>query len=82
MRTPHIDAWLERDFGDGPDAAAASALIDTLGEGLSFWKIITGTDRVEAAALQHAAGDLERLQEAVTIALRDWRDLLVWTGNG
>jgi hypothetical protein len=42
---------------------------------------VTETDRVEAAALTLAAGDLNRLGDAVDLALRDWRDLLVAAGD-
>ena len=47
-----------------------------------MWKIVSQNDAVEAAALTYANGDFERLQRAVTLALRDWRDLLVLVRGG
>jgi hypothetical protein len=52
-------------------------LIDRIACDLGVWRIVAETDRVEAAALEYASGDLRRLDEAVTLALTDWRDLLV-----
>jgi hypothetical protein len=46
-----------------------------------MWKIVSETDRVEAAALAVATGDLDHLRDAVDLALRDWRDLLVSAGD-
>jgi hypothetical protein len=80
VRTARIDAWLLRDFPD-PSHAQAVALVDRIGTELAAWNIVTETDRVEAAAIVYAGADLERLDEAVTLALHDWRDLLVSVGD-
>ena len=81
MRTARIDAQLERDFAV-EDHARAVALIDQIGAELDMWKIVSQNDTVEAAALTYANGDLERLERAVALALRDWRDLLVMVRGG
>jgi hypothetical protein len=81
VRTARIDAELENDFA-GADHARAVALIDRIGAELEFWKIVSQNDTVEAAALTYANGDLERLERAVELALKDWRDLLVLVGAG
>ena len=81
MRTARIDAQLEGDFA-GDDHARAVALIDQIGAELDFWKIVSQNDAVEAAALTYANGDFERLERAVALALRDWRDLLVLVRGG
>jgi hypothetical protein len=39
-----------------------------------------GTERVHAAIVLLAAGDIAQLKEAVTLAKTDWRDLLVAAG--
>ncbi len=57
--------------------AAALALLERIPAELSVWREVSEGDRVEAAALTVAAGDLGRLSDAVTLALRDWRDLLM-----
>jgi hypothetical protein len=81
VRTGRIDAQLEGDFG-GEEHARAVALIDQIGAELDMWKIVSQNDTVEAAALTYANGDLERLERAVALALRDWRDLLVLVRGG
>jgi hypothetical protein len=45
-------------------------------------EIVSQNDAVEAAAMTYANGDLERLERAVALALRDWRDLLVMVRGG
>jgi len=40
-----------------------------------------GTDRVHAAILQLAAGDLDALWSLVDAAYRDWRDVLWWASE-
>jgi hypothetical protein len=81
VRTARIDAQLEADFA-GDDHLRAVALIDQIGAELDMWKIVSQNDAVEAAALTYANGDFERLKRAVTLALRDWRDLLVLVRGG
>ena len=77
MITPRIRKRLEREYSAAPDHTAALALIERIGAELSVWREVSDGDRVEAAALTLAAGDLGKLSEAVGLALRDWRDLLV-----
>jgi hypothetical protein len=81
VRTTRIDAQLEGDFG-GEEHARAVALIDRIGAELDMWKIVSQNDTVEAAALTYANRDLERLERALALALRDWRDLLVLVRGG
>jgi predicted AAA+ superfamily ATPase len=81
VRTARIDAQLDGDFA-GEDHARAVALIAEIGAELDMWKIVSQNDEVERAALTYANGDLERLERAVALALRDWRDLLVLVRGG
>jgi hypothetical protein len=39
-------------------------------------------ERIQAAVLLLTRGDIDRLDESVQIAERDWRDALVWSGLG
>ena len=39
-------------------------------------------ERIQAAVLLLTRGDIDRLEESVRIAERDWRDALVWSGMG
>ena len=80
MRTQRIDVRLRQDF-PGASHTPAVALVDRVHSELALWNIVSETDRVEAAALTYADGDLERLAEAVKLALLDWRDLLVSVGD-
>jgi len=80
VRTPRIDSCLARDFA-GSSYQPACALVERISSGLDAWSIVTQTDRVEAAILTWANGDLRRLDEAVALALADWRDLLVLVGD-
>jgi hypothetical protein len=81
VRTARIDAQLDGDFA-GEDHTRAVALIEQIGAKLDTWKVVSQNDIVEAAALTYANGDLERLDRAVALALRDWRDLLVLVRGG
>ena len=56
-------------------------MIERIGSELGAWNIVAESDRVEAAAIAYAQGDLRRLDEALELALHDWRDLLVSVGD-
>ncbi len=75
--TARITARLEHDYPRAEDRAAARALVERIPAELSVWREVSEGDRVEAAALTAATGDLAKLGEAVELALRDWRDLLL-----
>jgi hypothetical protein len=75
--TPRICELIEHDYPDAEDRAAARALIARIPAELSVWREVSEGDRVEAAALTVAAGDLVTLEGAIELALHDWRDLLV-----
>jgi hypothetical protein len=81
MLSERVESSLSRDY---PEASRgrARALIERIPAELGMWSIVAETDRVEAAALAYASGDIDRLGEAIELALRDWRDLLVSVGDG
>ena len=82
MITPRITARVERDYTVAADRASALALIERIPAELSVWREVSEGDRVEAAALTVAAGDLDKLGDAVRLALHDWRDLLISAESG
>jgi hypothetical protein len=41
---------------------------------------VSASERVQAAVVISAAGDLDQLRRAVTLAKADWRDILVAGG--
>lgn len=77
MITPRIRERLAREYPAAQSRATAIALIEQIPAELSVWLEVSEGDRVEAAALTVAAGDLAQLRSAVELALLDWRDLIV-----
>jgi hypothetical protein len=59
------------------DRVSLEDAVDRIGAELATWRIVSESDRVEGAALRYADADLQRLADAVDLALVDWRDLLV-----
>jgi len=55
-------------------------LVDECGDNLPLCKPTTpeGLERVRFAVLKISNGDEDKLLEAVLLARRDWRDVLVW----
>jgi hypothetical protein len=80
--TPRIAVRVEQDYPAAGDRAAALSLIERIPAELSVWREVSEGDRVEAAALTVAAGDLDKLTDAVGLALYDWRDLLISAESG
>ena len=80
MITPRIRERLEHDYPAAADRAKARMLIERIPAELSLWREVSEGDRVEAAALTVAGGDLDKLGGAVALALQDWRDLLMIAG--
>jgi hypothetical protein len=61
---------IERDF---PEPGSARAVIDMVGA-------VNESERVQAAVVVWASGDLARLRDARDLAERDWRDVLMRAG--
>jgi hypothetical protein len=74
--TERVVARLEDEYSDS-NFATALRLLERIGADLSGWREVSEGDRIERAALTFARGDLARLRDAVELARRDWRDLLV-----
>jgi len=72
-------ALVERQFPPGDREAAARMLLEHCGNNLPYLENgdATSLERFRFAALRIAAGNLERLVQAIALARTDWRDLLV-----
>jgi hypothetical protein len=70
---------VRRDFPGGDLAGGVLRRLEWLDADLDLGQ---GTERVQAAAVFVARGDLVRLEEALAQARLDWRDLLVAAGLG
>lgn len=68
--TARLRRRIERDFSAPGSASEAAKIVSSAGD----------TERVQAAAVIWARGDLTRLQDAHDLALADWRDVLVRAG--
>ena len=75
-------ALVERHFAPAGREAAARLLVEQCGNNLPFLERedAVSLERFRFAALRVAAGDLERLAQAIALARTDWRDLLVEAG--
>ena len=68
-----------------PTAAVVEGLLaDECGSNLPLYKPATpeGLERVRFAVLKISNGNEEKFLEALSLAKRDWRDVLVWAGFG
>jgi hypothetical protein len=68
----------------GEAAQAAQLLVERCGQNLPFMQDRDEhqLERIRFAALKISGGSLQKLDEAIGIAQRDWRDVLVWAGFG
>ena len=59
-------------------------LVEECGNNLPFCQELDSSnlDRFQFAALKLSDGDLDKLRVAISLAKRDWRDLLVASGFG
>jgi hypothetical protein len=79
--TDRLRAVVERDFGPRSDEVVAALERADLGPWQSTQPPL-GRERVLAAVLAIARGDVARIPKAIQIAEHDWRDALVWGGLG
>lgn len=63
---------------------AAELLLNECGDNLALCENYSTEqmERIRLAALKVSMGDVEKLQEAISLAQKDWRDLLVVSGFG
>ncbi len=86
MGTPPLTSGTERRidllFPENRREAVRKLLLEQCGNKLPFLGRVDSTemDRFRFAVLKLSGGDWEKLQKAVELAKRDWRDLLVAAG--
>jgi hypothetical protein len=78
MVSQRLEDYVRREFRPA-DAGDVLARLDTL-ELANAEK--QSLERIQAAVLLLTRGEIDRLEESVRIAERDWRDALVWSGLG
>jgi hypothetical protein len=75
-----VEARVQRDF-PGPGAAdGVLDLLDALPREAGYGQEMLAGERVRAAVILAAAGDLGRMRHAVDLAKADWRDVLMAAG--
>ena len=67
-------------FGSANAPFVEQWLVDECGANLPLYKPATpeGLERIRLAVLKISNGDQDKLLEAILLAKRDWRDVLVW----
>lgn len=75
--TPRLKERIRRDFGPGSDAVIS--LLTRYVAGLPNAET-QDPERLQAAPVLIAAGDVDALRRALELGLADWRDLLVGAG--
>lgn len=77
--TPAVIAEIERQFPASQHEEVIHLLDRSCGRTLPFFRDATAEklEHIRLCALKMGAGDLARLRQAVELANRDWRDLIV-----
>ena len=82
--SPRTQRLVERFFETGERAEITRRLVEECGNNLPFCDQSDAyqLERIRFAALRLGLGDLDETQNAIDLAKRDWRDVLVWSGFG
>lgn len=77
--TPAVIAEIERQFSTGQHEEVIQLLDRSCGRTLPFFRDATAEklEHLRLCALKVGAGDLAQLRQAVELANRDWRDLIM-----
>ena len=80
--TPRTKEVIARLFDSSTIPEVEGLLADECGNNLPLYKPATpeGLERIRFALLKISHGDINKLLEAISLAKRDWRDILVWAG--
>jgi hypothetical protein len=70
-----LDRRIRRDFPEPGSAPEILRLLDDLPRRTG--SKIHGSERVQAAIILLARGDIQRFRDAITLSTQDWRDVLV-----
>jgi hypothetical protein len=82
--SPETRRRLDLLFAPADRPAAETMLVNECGNNLTFLETLDmfQLERLRFAALKESNGDLARLRQAIDLANRDWRDLLISAGFG
>lgn len=80
--TPRTKKVIAHFFPPSKASAIEQLLAEECGSNLPLYKPSTpeGLERVRFAVLKISSGNEDKLMEAISLAKRDWRDVLVWAG--
>lgn len=75
-----LERRIQRDFPEPGSASGVLALLAGLPGRAGYDHAVLCSERVQAAIVLLANGDIARLKQAIDLAATDWRDLLVAAG--
>lgn len=75
-----LERRIRRDFPEPGSAPEILRILDGLPDAAGYAERELRGERVRAAIVLSAAGDVTRFRRAVELAKRDWRDVLIATG--
>jgi hypothetical protein len=78
--TPRLERRIRRDFPQPGSAAGVLGLLADLPRRAGYDQDMLLSERVQAAIVVAAGGDIVRLRQMLDLAAYDWRDLLVAAG--
>ena len=78
--TSRLERRIQRDFPEPGSASGVLRLLAELPSRAGYDREILASERIQAAVVMLADGDLRRLRQALELTARDWRDLLVAAG--
>ena len=78
--TPRLEQRIARDFPEPGSAQEIVRLLSELPDQGSYDNSYLHSERVMAGIVLFAHGDIARFQDALNLAVTDWRDLLMASG--
>src|SRR5213075_2953297 len=80
--TLHTKEVIAQLFDPSTTMLVEQLLMDECGSNLPLYKPATpeGLERVRFAVLKLSKGNVDKLHETISLAKRDWRNVLVWAG--
>lgn len=72
-----LERRIQRDFPEPGSAHGIIAALDRLPEAAGCDEVVLRSERIRAAIVLYADGDLARFRRAIQLAMTDWRDLLI-----
>lgn len=75
--TTRLERRIRKDFPEPGSASGIIAALDRLPDDAGYGEEMLRSERIRAAIVLYADGDLARFRWAVQLAMMDWRDLLI-----